>query len=105
MNGRDGYFFFEQVGQVAQVALLSVQHFIPQAAVAASFSQQALLPAQPTSKPAAQTVTARSFSAFIRVIFGFGNCRPGSFAEIHAVQCDARIITGRGKLSIRQILG
>ena len=64
------YFLALQVGQVAQVALPSVQHFIPQAD-AASFLAQHLLLLQPATANSAEahTMTVMSFSVFIYFVF------------------------------------
>ena len=61
----DVYFLALQVGQVAQVDLLSVQHFMPQDA--AAFSDLHLLQAQPAHRADAQTSRARSLMNFILV--------------------------------------
>jgi hypothetical protein len=53
---------------VAQVDLLSVQHFIPQDAVV--LSAQHLEDEQPTTRAEAQTIRARSLSDFM-VCFSF----------------------------------
>ena len=66
----DAYFLAVQVGQVAQVALLSVQHFMPQAAVA-FLAVQHFLVAQPATKAEAQTIRARSLMDFIVCYFIF----------------------------------
>ncbi|MEI2725545.1 MAG: hypothetical protein V9H26_19110 [Verrucomicrobiota bacterium] len=58
------YFLALQVGQVAQEALLSVQHFMPQAAVAFPVAQH-FLEAQPATRAAAQMVRARSLMVFM----------------------------------------
>ena len=58
------YFLALQVGQVAQVALPSAQHFMPQAAVVVSGAQHFLV-AQPVTKAEAQTIKARSFNDFM----------------------------------------
>ena len=68
------YFLALQVGQVAQVALPSVQHFIPQAD-AASFLAQHLWLAQPATRAEAQTIRARSFSVFIYLVLCLSNAR------------------------------
>jgi len=58
------YFLAVQVGQVAQEVLLSVQHFMPQAAVAVS-AEQHFLVAQPATRAAVQTIRARSLIDFM----------------------------------------
>ena len=58
------YFLAVQVGQVAQEALLSVQHFMPQAAVVVSVEQHFLV-AQPATSAAVQTIRARSLIDFM----------------------------------------
>jgi hypothetical protein len=58
------YFLAVQVGQVAQVALASVQHFMPQAAVAVPVAQH-FLEAQPATRAAVQTIRARSLIDFM----------------------------------------
>ena len=73
---------------MAQVALLSAQHCIPQAGLAAVLGQVDLLAQhfedeQPATKAQAQTVRARSLSDFMVVVLfltrspGFGQRRSG----------------------------
>ena len=65
---RFDYFFALQIGQVAQVALPSAQHCMPQADfAAASFLQQ--VDEQPVARVAAQTRTANSLMNFMLVTF------------------------------------
>ena len=59
------YFLALHLGQVAQVALASVQHCIPQEDLTAVLAQQACLEAQPDHRAEAQTITATSFRDFI----------------------------------------
>ncbi|MEK7707740.1 MAG: hypothetical protein AAB380_07065 [Verrucomicrobiota bacterium] len=71
MKQDDDYFLALHFGQVAQVALASVQHCMPQAACAVEhFSlQQVLQPA--SSSEAAHNVRANSLIIFIGLIADF----------------------------------
>jgi hypothetical protein len=63
-------YFLEQVGQVAQVAPLSVQHCMPQAAAFLDLLQQA----QPVTRVAAHTRAAQRVRSFVIFIVGFLCC-------------------------------